>query len=426
MGFLYKDGYLYCEGLRVRTIFDQVGRTPFYLYSAQKIRKNFGAYSDALTDSSAVISYAIKANANLHILGRMRQHGCWATLVSEGELRLALAAGFDPRRTIYNGNGKTIPELTLAAKLGTLINIDSEFDLDHVQQVAEQAGKTVDVLLRINPDIDPDVHPYISTGLQNSKFGLSPRRIPALLARLKKISALNLVGLHCHLGSTITDLDVFRQSMELMAVQFNIIREQGFPIKYLNIGGGLGIDYLSVKESFPTPDDLICVLRDLIPEHATLILEPGRSLIGSAGVLICSVIGIKHGDVKKFIVTDGSMTELIRPSLYDAYHHINFIEPVEGTPEKFDIVGPVCESTDFLGKDRELSHPREGTGVVVYDVGAYGYAMSSNYNLRPRPAEYLVDRDELILIRRAENFEDQMRLFEVGSDSSSTPTSAMR
>lgn len=416
MSFEYKDGFLYCEELRVRTICDQVGRTPFYLYSAQTIRKNLAAYNDALANCSAVISYAIKANANLHILSILRQHGCWATLVSGGEFRLASAAGFDPEHMIYNGNGKTIPELRLATKHGVLINIDSEFDLDHIQQVAVLAGKTVDVLLRINPDIDPDVHPYISTGLQNSKFGLSSLQIHALLARMKEISALNLVGLHCHLGSTITNLGVFCQSMELMVAQFETIRKQGFPIKYLNIGGGLGIDYLKTNESFPKPSDLISVLRDLIPRDATLILEPGRSLIGSAGVLICSVIGVKHGDAKKFIVTDGSMTELIRPSLYNAYHHIDFIEPVGGIPENFDIVGPVCESSDFLGKDRVLSPPHEGIGVVVYDTGAYGYAMSSNYNQRLRPAEYLVDGKELILIRRAENFEDQMRLFDIESE----------
>jgi diaminopimelate decarboxylase len=420
MSFFYEKGYLYCDELRVKTICEQVGRTPFYLYSAQTLHKNLAAYSDAIADIPAAISYAVKANANLHILSIVRQHGCWATLVSGGELQLALVSGFDPKHMIFNGNGKTIPELKSAAELGILINIDSEFDLDHIQQAAALTGKSVDVLLRINPDIDPEVHPYISTGVKNSKFGISTKDIPALLTRLKIASELNLVGLHCHLGSTITNLAVFRQIMNLMVDQFKTIRTQGFRIKYLNIGGGLGIDYLKEKDGFPTPGDLISVLTDLIPEHAALILEPGRSIVGSAGVLICNVIGIKRGGSRNFIVTDGSMTELIRPSLYGAYHHINFIEPVMGPIEKYDIVGPVCESADFLGKDRSLPTPDENTGMIIYDAGAYGYTMSSNYNMRPRPAEYLVDGTKLILIRRAENLDDLMRLFEIGAESTTS------
>ncbi len=412
MSFQFKEGYLYCEELPIKTICEQVSRTPFYLYSGQEIRKSFADYKNALAELPAVISYAVKANGNLHILSLLRKLGCWATLVSGGEIHLALAAGFEPHQMIFNGNGKTIPELTLAIEIGSLINIDSAFDLDHIHQISERAGKSVNVLLRINPDIDPDVHPYISTGLQSSKFGLSPKRIPSILARLKEIPNLNLVGAHCHLGSTITNLAVFRQSMEVMANQFRAIRKQGFAVKYLNLGGGLGIDYLGKGEGFPMPGDLVAVIQDLVPESATLILEPGRSLIGRAGALICSVIGIKHGEAKNFIVTDGSMTELLRPSLYDAYHRIKFVEPVNGINKTFDIVGPVCESTDFLGKDRELPEPLEGTGMVVFDAGAYGYVMSSNYNARLRPPEYLVEGDQLILIRNAERLDDQLRLFE--------------
>jgi diaminopimelate decarboxylase len=411
MGFGFINGELYCDRYSVKTVFQQVGHTPFFLYSGQEIQDNYDAYANALSDIPAVISYAVKANGNLHILERMQGYGSWATLVSGGEIRLALAAGFDPQRMIYNGNGKTIAELTLAVESGIMVNIDSEFDLDHIQRVTESVGKRADVLLRINPDIDPNVHPYISTGLKNSKFGLNLVQIPEILARLKGITTLNLAGLHCHLGSTITDIKVFSQTMEVMAAQFVASRELGFAVKYLNLGGGLGIDYRRTGDAFPTPDDLVNVIRDQIPKGAILILEPGRSLIGSAGALICSVIGVKSNGLKKFIVTDGSMAELLRPSLYDAYHCIEFIGPVRGELGTFEVVGPICESSDFLGKDRVLPSPPEGTGVVIFDAGAYGYAMSSNYNARLRPAEYLLEDDQLILIRRAECFDDYMGLY---------------
>jgi len=412
MSFWFEDGYLLCEGLRVETIAEEVGQTPFYLYSARALRENFTAYVQTQVEFPMIVSYAIKANGNLYILKLLRQLGSGVTLVSGGELRLALAAGFNPSQMIFNGNGKTIPELALAIKQGTLINIDSIFDLEHIERVIEKVGRSADLLLRINPDIDPEVHPYVSTGLRNSKFGLSPKWIPELLARLKKTPALNLVGLHCHLGSTISNLDVFQETMQVMATQYESIREQGFQLQYLNLGGGLGIDYLGTEADFPTAKDLVGVIQDQIPEDTTLILEPGRSLVGNAGILICRVIGVKRSGAKNFIITDGSMTELLRPSLYQAYHRIQFIEPVLGKPDIFDIVGPVCESADFLGKDRTLPFPPEGTGIAIFDTGAYGYAMSSNYNARLRPAEYLVDGEELALIRRAEIFEDQMRLFE--------------
>ena len=412
MSFHFEGGYLYCDQLSVNSIIENVGQTPFYLYSAQEIRQNFASYIDGIGEMPAVISYAIKANGNLQILKLLCQLGSWATLVSGGELQLALATGFDPRHMIFNGNGKTISELTLAIEHGTLINIDSEFDLTHIQQVTKKMGKTANVLLRINPDMDPDVHPYVSTGLQNSKFGLSSKQIPAILTRLKSSFHLNLVGLHCHLGSTISKLDVFRQTMQVMAAQYKSIRQQGFPLQYLNLGGGLGIDYVGTNPDFPSPGELVASIKDQLPVDATLILEPGRSLVGSAGALICRVIGVKTGGVKNFIVVDGSMAELLRPSLYDAYHRIHFIEPIVGEPEHFDVVGPVCESADFLGKDRRLAHPPEGAGIAILDAGAYGFSMSSNYNARLRPPEYLVDGEQLILIRRAETFEDHLDLFE--------------
>lgn len=410
MHFTVRNGYLYCEALRVKDIQDRIPDSPFYLYSAAQIRENFAAYVSALDGIPSRIAYALKANGNLAILRLLRELGSGATLVSGGELRLALLAGFAPDQMLLNGNGKRMDELTLAIQHGVPINVDSAFDLAHIDRAAHDVGKPADVLLRINPAIDPDVHPYVATGMRDSKFGIQAERLPWFLARLKEMPRLKLTGLHCHLGSTIKHVAVFRDATALMLQLFDAVRAQGFAPRFLNLGGGLGIDYERAGD-VPTPGDLIDAIRDLLPDDITLIVEPGRSVVGNAGVLVCRVTGVKTGGGKRFIVIDGSMTELIRPSLYGAYHRIGFVEPVAGERHIFDVVGPVCESADFLGKARELPTPPEGTGVVVYDAGAYGYAMSSNYNARPRPAEYLVDGDRLIQIRRAESFDDIVRCF---------------
>jgi diaminopimelate decarboxylase len=413
MGFFLQDNYLYCEGRSVKQIQKEIPHSPFYLYSSQQLKENYLAYADAIEGVPGIISYAVKANGNLALLHILRKLGSWVTLVSGNELRLALAAGFDPSRAILNGNGKTLAELELAIAKGVMVNIDSEFDLEHIRQVSQSLNKKVDVLLRFNPDIDPAVHPYISTGLRNSKFGIHPERIAWFLKQLQGARSLNLLGVHCHLGSTIDKIQVFHQVMERMVEIFKTIQSQGFPVKYLNIGGGLGIDYYRKGEVFPGPVDLLAAVQDLLPAGAQLVLEPGRSIVGNAGIFVCRVIGVKSSGSKRFIVIDGSMAELIRPSLYQAYHEIGFIEPVDGERQVFDVVGPVCESADFLGQNRPLATPKEGVGVVIYDTGAYGYVMSSNYNARMRPPEYLIDGDLLIQIRQAEDYEDYLKKFEI-------------
>ena len=412
MSFHFKDDYLYCDGLKIKDIQEQVSHSPFYLYSLDQIARNYKAYEAALEGIESIIGYAIKANNNLVILRHLCELGCGAVLVSGNELRMALAAGFDPEQMVLNGNGKTLPELILAAQHGVIINVDSEFDFKHIRQAARAAGKTVNVLIRINPDVDPQVHHYVSTGIKNSKFGIRNEKLHWFLDQIKHDSSLNLVGVHCHLGSTIKKTSIFRDATKLMMDFIDVIHGQGFNVKYLNIGGGLGIDYERTGEEIPTPADLVDSIRDLLTDDVALIIEPGRSIIGNTAVLVNRVVGVKTNGNKHFIVTDGSMAELIRPSLYDTYQHIDFIEPVDAEVEAYDVVGPVCESADFLGKDRSLRTPQEGTGLVVYDAGAYCYAMSSNYNLKMRPPEYLVDGENLIEIRRAETFEDYMRLFE--------------
>ncbi len=412
MNFHFKDGYLYCEELQVKAIQEQLPHSPFYLYSLAQLEANYLAYEKALEGVDAIVGYAIKANNNLTLLKHLRRMGSGAVLVSGNELRISLAAGFDPRRTVLNGNGKTLDELCLAVEHEVLINIDSEFDLAHIQRAVAQIDRTADVLIRINPDVDPQVHPYVSTGIKNSKFGIRNERLSWFLTQIRSDPRLNLVGVHCHLGSTIKKVGVFRDATELMIGFMQAIRDQGFALRYLNIGGGLGIDYEHSGEEIPTPTDLIDSVRDLLLDGTVLIIEPGRSIIGNAAVFVNRVTGVKSNGNKRFIVTDGSMAELIRPSLYDAYQHIQFIEPVEDRMAEYDVVGPVCESADFLGKGRQLPAPHEGAGLVVRDAGAYCHAMSSNYNLKMRPPEYLVDGGRLTCIRRAETYEDYMRLFE--------------
>lgn len=411
------DGHLYCEGVRVEEAIAAAERTPFYLYSKPQVVRNFTAYQEALEGLRSIVGYAVKANNNLRVLQLLRELGCGAVLVSGNELRLALRAGFDPTRCIFNGNGKTLEDLVLAAESGVFVNIDSEFDLENIVTAARVAGKKVPVLLRINPDVDPQVHPYVATGNKTSKFGIRNEKLQWFLDSIKSYpNDIKLVGVHCHLGSTITKVDIFRDAAVLMVNFVDEIRAQGFELEYLNIGGGLGIDYEHKDAILPTPMDLINTVRELVlSRDLTLIIEPGRSLIANTCCFVNKVTGVKTNGTKNFIVVDGSMAELIRPSLYGAYQHIELVSSPSPDAElaTFDIVGPVCESADFLGKDRELPTPDKGAGLVVHDAGAYCMSMASTYNLKLRPPEYWVEEDGSIgKIRHAETFDDYMKFFD--------------
>ncbi|TYH90250.1 hypothetical protein ES332_A13G037100v1 [Gossypium tomentosum] len=412
------DGFLYCEDTKVQGIMEKVEKRPFYLYSKPQITRNVEAYKEALEGlKNSIIGYAIKANNNLKILQHLRKLGCGAVLVSGNELRLALHAGFDPTKCIFNGNGKILEDLILAAQEGVFVNVDSEFDLENIVTAAKVAGRKVNVLLRINPDVDPQVHPYVATGNKNSKFGIRNEKLQWFLDAVKAHpNELKLVGAHCHLGSTITKVDIFRDAAVLMVNYIDEIRAQGFEVDYLNIGGGLGIDYYHSGAVLPTPRDLIDTVRELVlSRNLNLVIEPGRSLIANTCCLVNRVTGVKTNGTKNFIVIDGSMAELIRPSLYDAYQHIELVSPTppDADVSTFDVVGPVCESADFLGKERELPTPAKGTGLVVHDAGAYCMSMASTYNLKMRPPEYWVEEDGSVTkIRHGETFEDHIRFFE--------------
>ncbi|EME32177.1 Diaminopimelate decarboxylase 1, chloroplastic [Galdieria sulphuraria] len=410
-----KHGFLWCEELKVADILENVGTSPFFLYSKSQLVSNFESYLNATKGMDAIIGYAIKANNNLSLLRILASRGSGAVLVSGGELMLAEKAGFDLHKTVLNGNGKTISEISVAVTKECLINVDSEFDLEHIILSSKQVGKRARILIRINPDIDPQVHPYISTGLANSKFGIRNTHLEWFLNRIKQEqSYLDLVGVHCHLGSTIRQVKIFKDAATIMLDFVSIIRNAGFHgLQYLNIGGGLGIDYERQGHSIPTPEELVGSIREKVKEaQLTLIIEPGRSIVGNTGMLISRVIGVKSNGNKEFIVVDGSMAEVIRPSLYDAFHWIGLITPNSNELSKFDVVGPICESADFLGKDRMLPRPEEGSGIAIMDTGAYCYAMASNYNMRLKPAEILVDGKQWKYIRRRETFEDMMHLYD--------------
>lgn len=407
------EGYMTCESVRIRDIQDSLETSPVYIYSKAQIESNYKAYQEALTGLDSIIGYAIKANNNLRIVELLRSLGSGAVLVSGNELRLAVKAGMDMTKTIFNGNGKTSKELEFAVECGCLINIDSEFDLEHIVTASKKAGKQANVLIRINPDVDPQVHPYISTGLASSKFGIRNSHLQWFLDRIRDEDSLVLAGVHCHLGSTIKKVSIFKDAAEIMLGFISEIRRQGFDtLKFLNIGGGLGIDYERLGENIPRPVDLISTIRpQLVEAKLTIIVEPGRSMIGNTAIMASEVIGVKTNGSKNFIVTDGSMAELIRPSLYDAYQFISLTEP-GGEVDTFDIVGPVCESADFLGKERVLPRPKEGAGLAVMDCGAYCYAMASNYNMKVKPVEVLVDGSSWKIIRKAETFDDIMAAYD--------------
>lgn len=407
------EGHLLCEKVRISSLLSRLSQSPVYVYSKQQLVANYRAYEHALQGLDSIIGYAIKANNNLRIVELLRSMGSGAVLVSGNELRLAIRAGMDMTKTVFNGNGKSLDELQLAVKVGCLINIDSEFDLEHIVLAAELRGTPANVLIRINPDVDPQVHPYVSTGLASSKFGIRNSHLQWFLDRIKEEDSLNLVGVHCHLGSTIKKVDIFKDAASIMIGFINTIKAAGFTsLKYLNIGGGLGIDYERTGESIPLPVDLINTIRpQLVEAGLTIIVEPGRSMVGNTGIFVGEVIGVKTNGSKNFIVTDGSMAELIRPSLYDAYQHIALAVP-GGEEKTFDIVGPVCESADFLGKERVLPTPEEGAPIVVMDAGAYCMSMASNYNMKVKPAEVLIDVDDINIIRRAETFDDMMAVYD--------------
>ncbi|WP_459775225.1 diaminopimelate decarboxylase [Aquifex pyrophilus] len=399
----YKDGELHIEGVSFKELAKEFG-TPLYVYSASYIRDRFNAYREAFPD--ALICYAIKANFNPRIAELLGKLGAGADIVSGGELYVALKAGISPDKIVYAGVGKTEKELTEAVKADILMfNVESKQEIEVLNDIGQRLGKKVRISVRVNPDVDPKTHPYIATGMQKSKFGIDIREAPEVYEYASKFKNIEIVGIHSHIGSQILDISPYREAVEKVVNLYEELTKRGFNIRYLDIGGGLGIKYRP-EDKEPTPKDLRELIEPYISSvEAKLVLEPGRSITGNGGFLITQVQFTKDKGNKHFIIVDAGMNDLIRPAIYNAYHHIVPAVLKDRGSVKADIVGPICETGDFLALDREIQRSERGDYLVVFSAGAYGFAMSSHYNVRPRAAEVLVDNGKVSLIRRREDYD---------------------
>lgn len=406
--FTYIGSELYCEKTPVRKIAQEVG-TPVYIYSSSTLRNHYQAFDAAFAGIPHIVCFAVKANSNLSILKLFASHGGGADIVSGGELFRALKAGVDPQKIVFAGIGKTGEEISFALKSNILMfNVESPHELKKINEVAGSLGVKARVALRVNPDIDPKTHPYISTGLKKSKFGIAIKNAIEEYQLASALPNIEIIGIHKHIGSQITEVSPFVDAMKLILGIVKELKESGIDIKYIDAGGGLGIRY--DDEEPPHPKELGNVLLPLIKDTGcTLILEPGRVLTGNAGMLLTKVLYLKTGEVKNFVIVDAGMNDLIRPSLYEAHHEILPVEKRAGESFTADVVGPICESGDFLAKDRKLMKPESGDLLAVMSAGAYGFTMSSNYNSRPRVAEVMVDGDSYTVIRKRESYEDLIR-----------------
>jgi len=408
--FEYRQGELYCEQVPVSQIAKQVG-TPCYIYSHATLIRHIEAYESAFKNIPHLIAFAMKANSNLAILRLMAKEGNGVDIVSGGELFRALKAGVPASKIVFAGVGKNADEIRDALRAGILMfNVESSAEMHAINDVAASVGKIAPVALRINPDIDPKTHPYISTGLKKSKFGIAADRALEEFRVASTLEHIHVVGVHAHIGSQLTDVTPFVDSLKKVLTLVNTLKGRGIEIRYLNIGGGLGITYSDEKP--PLPHELADAISPLVQGlNLTLVMEPGRVIVGNAGILLTRALYEKIGESKRFVIVDAAMNDLIRPSLYSAYHDIRPVsEALLHRPKhSVDVVGPVCESGDFLAKDRSLPEVKPGDLLAVMSAGAYGFVMASNYNSRPRVPEVLVRDSEVHVIRERESYDDLVR-----------------
>lgn len=407
MHFAYRHGRLHCETVALEALADAVG-TPTYVYSKAALLDSYFAYDHAFAGIDHVICYAVKANANLGVLSVLARAGAGADIVSVGEMHRALRAGIPARKIIFSGVGKTRDEMREALKAEILMfNVESVSELRALDEVAREMGVRAPVALRVNPDVDPKTHRYISTGLKSSKFGIPFTQALAVYEEAAKLSGLEVVGAQMHIGSQLTSGAPFKDAMARVAALVKQLRERSIEVRMVDVGGGLGIRYRD--ETPPSHQEYATMLLPALRElGVTVLMEPGRSIVGNAGALLTRVLYRKETDDKTFVVVDAAMNDLIRPAFYDAYHAILAADEARAAApvETADVVGPICESGDFLAKDRALPRAEEGDLLAVMSAGAYGFAMASNYNTRPRAAEVLVDGDRYTIVRRRETFED--------------------
>ena len=410
--FAYRHGLLHAEDVNLKTLAEEVG-TPFYCYSTATLERHYRVMAEAFAGTDHMICYAMKANSNQAVIKTMADLGAGMDVVSEGELRRALAAGVPARKIVFSGIGKTAREMALALKEGiACFNIESEPELELLSAVAQRTGQRAKVSIRVNPNVDAKTHHKITTGRAEDKFGVSYERALQVYARAASLTALDVAGIDMHIGSQITELAPFEQAFRLMAELTRELLALGHNIRHLDLGGGLGVPYRGNNDVPPHPDEYaVMVKRTLGHLGLRYVLEPGRMIVGNAGILVSRVIYVKDGEEKHFIIQDAAMNDLIRPTLYDAWHEIIPVaEPVSGVMMEADVVGPVCESGDYLAKGRRLPKLEQGDLLATMTAGAYGAVQSGTYNTRPLVPEILVNGSKWALVRPRQSYEELIGL----------------
>ncbi len=409
--FTYQGDELYCEEVPVKEIAAREG-TPFYLYSYRTLKRHYQVFDQAFAGSEHLVCYSVKACSNLSVIALFASLGGGCDVVSGGELYRALQAGVEPAKIVYSGVGKTAPEIRAALEAGIrMFNVESPQELQVINELAGQLGRVAPVALRVNPDVDPQTHPYISTGLSRNKFGIPMAEAVDRYLEAARLPHVRVVGVDCHIGSQLTKVSPFRDALDRVTSLVKTLRRYGLEISCLDIGGGLGITYEA--EEPPRPEAYAAAVKEMVDGlGCLLILEPGRVLVGNAGIMVTQVQYTKRGQEKKFVIVDAGMNDLVRPSLYNAYQHIMPVRKPDGQdarPQPVDVVGPICESGDFLAQERPLPPVQRGDLLAVMSAGAYGFTMASNYNSRPRVPEIMVNGERYQVVRRRETYADLVR-----------------
>ncbi len=407
--FSYKDGILFCEQVSLENIANEVG-TPFYCYSSSHLKERFAAYKRGFGTKKHLVCFAVKSNSNLAVLNCLGSLGAGADIVSGGELYRVLKANIPAKRVVYSGVGKTRQEMEYALSEGiAMFNVESEQEMILLSEVAKKMGKKAPISFRVNPDVDAKTHPYISTGLKKNKFGLSMERAISAYEKAMKDPWLEITGIDCHIGSQIVEMAPFLDALRRLKKLVSRLTDMGICLSYIDLGGGLGISYS--KETPPQPEEYIsAIVNEAAELDQTIIVEPGRSICGNAGVLVTKVLYTKENGQKRFYIVDAGMNDLGRPSLYDAYHEIRTVRQTDKDKlAEADVVGPICETGDFLARSRPLPQLEQGSLIAVMSSGAYGFTMSSNYNSRPRVPEIMVYGDRFQVVRERETWQDLVK-----------------
>jgi diaminopimelate decarboxylase len=411
--FDYRGDELHCEEVPLRVIAEQVG-TPTYVYSHATLTRHFQVFDRAFAAHRHLVCYSVKANSNLAVLRTLFSLGAGADVVSGGELYRALRAGCDPKKIVFSGVGKRDAEIEAGLRAGILaFNVESQDELVAIDRVAARVGASAPIAMRVNPDVDAETHPYISTGLKKNKFGVSIEAARAAYRLARTLGNVTVRGIDCHIGSQLTKTSPFRDAIARVAALARDLVQDGAKLEFLDIGGGLGIPYQEDGEDPPSPAEYAGAIEEAVAPFAgldlTIVCEPGRVIVGNAGVLLTRVLYLKQAEIKNFTIVDAAFNDLIRPAFYDSYHGIKPVRRGEGSTWVSDVVGPICETGDFLARDREMRRAEPGDLLAIMSAGAYGFTMASNYNTRPRAAEVMVRGAEFAVVRRREELEDLVR-----------------